>query len=479
LNDSQWRALKKGLSNSRVTRFNSVRDFVDALDEDEKEAFRVEEPDRFVEVEDQSSGSKWVAAVVAVLLAGLAVGASYQFGYLDTLIERFGPSEPATPTIEALDVALAVTPQEDTPAQLVSEIEMQNTAEDADTIPAAAVNEFEAASIITVDEPESDAVIAGDQFETLPQAAADEFEIELDVAVFEPEANVVAVEPQAIVSEVAEQTERVERPATEKIAVAGSGSTLVDYSTLPPPTEVIPFSPRGGHVKPVNITVREDGPAVIIDFVRGSGLSAPLTLRLEEVGFSGSQSPWASGEYAMSDSGLIYFPAGQARGRISLTMASDDFREPDQQSTLRLRDAGRAESELAIVNVTLEDDDRRLFEARLPQNTIAFVSSKTTVSESDAAVQIDFVRFNPDSSHVEASFVVSDMSAVDGQDYFGPGEHSISFRPGQRSARLLVPIVQDAEIEGDETFVVELVNAGTGRTADVFRHIVVTIRDDD
>jgi len=484
LNDSQWGALKKGLSNSRVTRFNSVRDFVDALDENEEEAFRVDESDRFVEVEDHSSAGKWVVA--AVLLAGLAAGAAYQFGYLDTLIERFVPSENTTPkiiendtpTIAAPDVILPTPLQEETAAQAEAGFDTANPFYEPETPPEAEVIEPAAASNGAVDSPESDTAIAIEEAKAAPGAGTNEPETASSVAIDEPEPN-VAVEPRATVSEELEQAEPVEQAVTEEVQLAGSGSTLVDFSTLPPPTEVIPFSPRGGNVKPVNIAVREDGPAVIIDFVRGSGLSAPLTLRLEEVAFSGSLSPWASGEYALSDSGRIYFPAGQARGRISLTLASDALREADQQSTLRLRDAGRAESVLAIVNLTLEDDDRRSFEARLPPNTIAFATSKTTASESDAAVQIDLVRFNPDRSRVEVGFVVSDLSADDGQDYFGPGGHTISFGPGQRSARLLVPLVQDAETEGDESFIVELVNNGIGRNAGIDQQIVVTIRDDD
>jgi len=160
-------------------------------------------------------------------------------------------------------------------------------------------------------------------------------------------------------------------------------------------------------------------------------------------------------------------------------MASDPLREADQQSTLRLRDAEIVDSEFAIINVSLEDDDQRAFESRLPANTIAFATSQTSVRETDPAVQIDLVRFNPDNSRVDVSFFVNDISADDGQDYFGPGGHSISFGPGQRSARLLVPLVQDADIEGDETFVVELNSGTNGRVAGVNQRIIITIRDDD
>ena len=265
----------------------------------------------------------------------------------------------------------------------------------------------------------------------------------------------------------------------EEAPVVGPESMLVDFSTLPPATEIIPFSPGGGTSKPVNIAIREDGPSVIIDFVRGSNLATPMNLRLEEVGFSGNRSPWAGGQFALSNAGLIHFPAGQARGRVTLTMASDPLREADQQSTLRLREADFPDSELAIINVSLEDDDRRSFESRLPTNTIAFASNKAAIRETDPAVQIDLVRFNPDNSPLIIEYTVSDITATEGEDYFAPGGHSITFGPGQRSARLLVPLVQDVAIEGDETFVVELVGDRPSRAIDVNRHIVVTIRDDE
>jgi serine/threonine protein kinase len=425
VNDSQWRALKKGLSYSRVTRFSSVREFITALEEDTDEPFCVaEEPDRFVEARDHSAVGKWI--VMFLLLTGLGSVAAYQYGYLDGLIERFAPSETITPKIIDFDTPTIEAPEVELP---VTQIESESESESRS-------------------EPEPDVAMVVDE------APAEE-------------------------SETAEPHEVVEQAVVAETPIVGPDPMLVDFSRLPPPTEVIPFSPGGGNVKPVNITVREDGPEVIIDFVRGSLLSVPMTLRLEEVGFSGNRSPWSAGQYALSNAGLIHFPAGQARGRVSLTMASDPLREADQQSTLRLREADFADSELAIINVTLEDDDQRAFESRLPPNTVAFAVSQVSVRETDPAVQIDLVRFNPDNRPVVVGFIVNDISADDGQDYFGPGDHSITFGPGQRSARLLIPLVQDAVYEGDESFVVEINRDANRAAADTYQRIIVTIRDDD
>ena len=422
LNDSQWRALKKGLAYARVTRFASVKEFIAALDENLDEPFCVEEPDRFEDVSANSSSGKWLFALLVV--AGLAGAAAYKLGYVDPLIERFSESnairsriiENDTPTIQRPEVAIPESTAE--------------VFEQEEPVPSTGVTE---------------------QAQALPEASTEA---------------TVEVPPRKELDVI-------------KTPLAGPDSMLVDFALLPPPTEIVPITPGGRRGTAVNISIREDGSPVVIDFVRGSGLSVPLTLRLEEVGFSGNRSPWTSGQYAVSNSGLVIFPAGQARGRITLSMASDPFREADQQSTLRLRDAEFASSELARINLTLEDDDQRNFESRLPANTIAFAASQATVSETDPAVQIDLVRFNPDSERVEINFAVVDITATEGKDYFAPGNYSIAFGPGQRSARLLIPLVQDAVVEGEESFAVELSSVTDNGAVDIHQRIVVTIRDDE
>jgi hypothetical protein len=110
---------------------------------------------------------------------------------------------------------------------------------------------------------------------------------------------------------------------------------------------------------------------------------------------------------------------------------------------------------------------------------VAFAVSQVAVGEQDPAAQIDIMRFNPDNRSVEIAYTVSDVTATEGEDYFSPGTDTIFFAPGQRSARLLIPLVQDAVVEGDEAFSVRLITPNPGARADVFQHIVIMIRDDD
>ena len=102
-----------------------------------------------------------------------------------------------------------------------------------------------------------------------------------------------------------------------------------------------------------------------------------------------------------------------------------------------------------------------------------------SVRERDPVVQIDVLRFNPDDTQVVIGYTVRDITATEGEDYFSPGGYSISFGPGQRSARLLIPLVQDSISEGDEAFTVELAARDETVGSEVFQRIVVMIRDDE
>lgn len=287
-------------------------------------------------------------------------------------------------------------------------------------------------------------------------------------------------EPEVQETMVAEPN--VPQPIVEKIEPqAEIGATqiqLVDYSKLAVADAVVQVSLAAGASDSVSITLREDGRPVIVDFVRQGDLSSALSLRLEEIAYTGNRSPWAAGEYALSESGIVYFPVGQERGRVTLTMASDTRRETDQQSILRLGQADLSGSELATITVTLEDDDQRAFESRLPMNTIAFAARQTIIRETDPAVQVDLVRFNPDDAPIVVEFTISDITATEGEDYFAPSNLSVSFGPRQRSARLLIPLVQDSDVEGDEAFAVELVGVPDISAMDVYQRIVIVIRDD-
>jgi hypothetical protein len=126
-----------------------------------------------------------------------------------------------------------------------------------------------------------------------------------------------------------------------------------------------------------------------------------------------------------------------------------------------------------------EEVKKPLTKPALPLNAIGFSADRAFVNESDRAVQIDVMRFNADDQSLSIRYAVESLSATEGEDYFAPGSLLLSFGPRQRTARLLVPLVQDSVVEGDERFALRLVNTAAAPSVYGYQKILVTIRDDD
>jgi len=429
LDDDQWHALRKALAYSRVTRFKSVAAFLEALGhhtepEPIDDTLNIAAPERFATDNDGGSPGTWIA--ILVVLIGLGGIGANQLGYLDPWLDQFRDSG------EMVEIAPPETIVEQPVDDAVAEVPTANDEPPADDAPESAVSDSRPDEMIGEEQGPDETSVTPTQPET-------------------------------------------EIPPAESVAKP----TLVDFSRLPPANAIVHIDPRSDEPARAAVSLREDGDPVILDFIRDGGADDALALRLEEIAFSGGTSPWAAGQYALSNAGLIAFPAGQQRARITIRMASDPRREADQQSTLRLRPDASPETEMAVIQVTLEDDDRRDFETRLPSNTIGFAISQISVSEADPAVQIDVMRFNPDSTSMTVGFTVEGLTATEGEDYFVPEQVELSFAPGQRSARLLVPLVQDSRAEGDEAFVVKLDIDREAQPLDVSPNIAVMIRDDE
>ena len=402
LNDTEWHALRKALSYSRVSRFASPKEFIEAL------AAPVAPKSIQVSAElDEPYDERrrvWPYVVTAVLLIVGVLGL-YQSGLLDSLLAR---SEPVATVAADQNTIAEQAPQAEPPAGEGPVME---------------------APALVLDEGPRVSEFAGE--------------------------NVQA-------EEIAEQAE------------------LLYFSTLRSATVEIPLALPGAVRTEVDLTLRENGEPAIIDLVREYNIAETLVVKIEEVGFTGNRSPWESGQYQISEHSMARFLPGQDRVRFTLSMMPDSIREPDRQVSLLVRDFDNAESEFALINLSLEDDDQRRFESGLAPNTVAFAVGRVLVRERDPAVQIDVVRFNPDQTALTVEYILREVTATEGEDYFAPGTNSIQFGPGQRSARILIPLVQDSRPESDETFVLEmLVPSPETAKANIFGRIAVIIRDDD
>jgi len=433
--DAQWSAIKRALAYARVTRFESMPEFLEALG-GRSESSMTLDVSHHIEFEDGGSSTKWVVGLIALLsLLGFA---GYQFGLVDELLTRLDlPQSGTTVLAPVAEQEIVAAEPAATPLAMPEEVLPQS----ADDSSAGGASAQPAAGGSPADGAESPSAAQAQGIAATPAAA----------------------EPSTGTSEAV-------------TAVPPAGAIVAEQALA---DITVPIQHGSSRVPRTTVTLRENSRAVIVDFVRQPPFDVPLALRLEEVGFSGNRSPWLSGQFQISDGGRVEFASGQETARTTLSMADDQQREADQQATLRLREADAPVIELASIDVILEDDDQRRFEARLPANTIAFATSQISVRERDPAVQVDLVRFNPDKTRMVVNFTVQDVTATAGEDYFPPSNRTVVFGPGQRAARVLIPLVRDASYEGDEAFLVELAPEYQFPDDGVYHRVAVMIRDED
>ena len=472
LNDNQWRALKRALSFSRVTRHATPTEFLDDLlaSAPASPSVKTENaPALNIPVEprpEPDEPKRWPLYAGLLALAGGIAVVGTQTNYLDAIWAKLpsdwgmGRSQIAAPasTEQAPgDAAVADAPVEPSDSRAPSD----------------------------TPNPEPSVLDGG----VTPSAdAADSPPAMLEEPAAETATNAAGIVVPAAGSDVgiAEETPDVEAlpsletPDTaEVVEMAPPGTTFEQSASLDPPTHTLTLARPGGRVSEVDVVLREDADAVDIELRRIMGLNVPLALRIEEVRFSGNRSPWDAGQYTIANDGVVRFEAGQDSARVEISMMSDPLREPDRQVDLVVRELDTPDAERARISLTLEDDDQRAFEGELAPNTVAFAVSQVSVAEADPAVQIDILRFNPDSQPLDVSFEVQDVTATEGEDYFAPRVKSVAFAPDQRTVRLLIPLVQDSSVESDEAFFLEIDGRDFDTDADIFRRIAVMIRDDD
>ncbi|MGH8168147.1 MAG: Calx-beta domain-containing protein, partial [Woeseiaceae bacterium] len=454
ITDAQWRALKKSLAYSRVARFSTPAEFLQALEAEDGPTYAPPEQtfepefDGPVLVEPKPRPPEhrqyWGAAIVFLVLVAGALALVSQpdlFAKLQASIQSLFGSDSSTIDVEDI---------EDEPPAVT------DAADEGESIPPA--NE------VSPDTQPAETSGAADE-----QAPEDGL---IDPFVADPDASTAESPAEPMI-------EGPIGPDGQPAGPAAAETAPDDFSSLPPPTAIVPLATAGSFRAELDLSLREGTDDLVVDLVREGDISAPLSVRLEEIGYSGNRSPWEAGRYQLSGNGLVTFSPGQERARMTISMRSDTVREPDGQATLLFRNMADPGSELAVVNLNLEDDDQRSFESTLPQDSVGFAASRMYVNERDPAVQIDVLRYNPSNGELDVRYFIGDGSATEGDDYFVPGASGLVFGPGQRSARLLLPLVQDSILESDDTFSLELLIDTDAPQANIFRRIEVIIRDDD
>ena len=271
----------------------------------------------------------------------------------------------------------------------------------------------------------------------------------------------------------------VEGPETFDILLTPGGNVNLDC-VIP---EQMPSQPMYG----LTVTINDDAPpvgdlAVGDSFAPENQASMAFDLFLTPanpgpmsvtVDWSTSDGTAISGEDYVASGGQVTFLPGDGAQQVQVGLIDDALVEGDHTFFVNLSNpsAGGQITDGQGLG-TIQDDDMLM--------PVDVFVDDTTVQENTPGFATFDVRLsqpNPDIDPVSVTWSTSNGSAVAGQDYVANGG-IVNFPPGTSMVSVQVQITDDGQVEGDETFFVDLTNTSTNaQVAD--GQAQGTIQDDD
>ncbi len=155
----------------------------------------------------------------------------------------------------------------------------------------------------------------------------------------------------------------------------------------------------------------------------------------------------AGSDYTGNSGTLSWADGDTAPQSFPVTITGDDTSEGDETISLRLRDAGGAPVDLAVL--TIIDDDN---------GVLQFSAAAYSASESAGTATITVDRVSGSLGAVAVDYATSDGSATDGSDYLA-ASGTLNWADGETAAQTFtVAIVPDVTTEGSETVNLTLSN---------------------
>jgi hypothetical protein len=221
-------------------------------------------------------------------------------------------------------------------------------------------------------------------------------------------------------------------------------------------------------IKVSDVTVPE-GNAGSTGAVFTVSLDAPTntTVTVDYVTFNATAvSP---GDY-QAVNGTVTFSAGQTTRFVTVPVNGDTLPEGNETFILNLSNpVGALLADSQGIGTITDDDASNIFQ---------FSTATASVSEAAGVATLTVTRTGGTTAAASVAYETSDLSATQRSDYtFGSGV--VQFAPGEASKTFTVLLVNDALIEGGETFAVTLSNPSGNSAVGSPSQIIVTINDDD
>ena len=188
--------------------------------------------------------------------------------------------------------------------------------------------------------------------------------------------------------------------------------------------------------------------------------------RTVTVNYATSDGTATDGADYTGGSGSLTFVPGDTEKILSFAVTDDSLDEENETFTVTLSDPGNATLEVEAATAVIVDDDD------VPSLSMADV----TVTENAGTAGLTASLSGPSGKMVSVDYATSDGTALSGSDYEAVSG-TLIFAPGETEKTISVPVIDDMEVESEESFTVGL--SGESNITLSNTSASVTIEDDD
>lgn len=169
----------------------------------------------------------------------------------------------------------------------------------------------------------------------------------------------------------------------------------------------------------------------------------------------------------------IVFATGETVKTVTIPIVNDVAIEGNETVILQLTNAfGSFLLAPSTATLTINDDD-------LGPGQIAFAAASYSAVENAGNAAISLIRTNGKSGVVSIKIQTTDITASAGSDYVGQNNVSVTFGDGETNKTVLIPLLDDSIVEGDEVFNLTLSNPTGGASILGTNTAPVTILEND
>jgi uncharacterized delta-60 repeat protein len=247
---------------------------------------------------------------------------------------------------------------------------------------------------------------------------------------------------------------------------ATGGATL---GTIPNATLTILNDDSGVGFSSATYTVNEGvvGGSVLISVVRTGATNGTAT-----VNYTTASGTATAGQDFSTRSGVLTFAPGATVQTFSVPIADDQLIETSEMFNLQLSNlTGGGALSVATATVTIVDND-------FQTGNLTFAAAAYSVAESGGSVTVTVLRTNGSTGVITVDYATVAVTALAGNDYTAQSG-TLIFAEGQTSQSIVVPILDDAAVEGDEVFELQIFNPGGGTIITGPTNVFVTIMDEE